>query len=158
LPSNSTDEGFYALSYTLSEAVGEGSDQIAAGTTIISYRGTDEWNQASELAFIDLATSYFQTWPQPQFALAKQFFDSVNATNGSAPMLLTGHSLGGGLRGTTAAPTGTDSVLVDNIGFNNALEELVQAYNQLKPYLGFASYQSARELYALNVYGHVWGR
>jgi Lipase (class 3) len=82
----------------------------------------------------------------------------ANDTNGSAPMLLTGHSLGGALAGITAALTGTDSVLVDNIGFNNALEELVQAYNQLKPYLGFASYQSARELYALNVYGHVWGR
>lgn len=149
-------EGFYAISYTLSQSVGEGSDQIAAGTTIISYRGTDEWNQFSELAFIDVATSYFGSWSQPQFALAKKFFDSVNAANGNAPIVLTGHSLGGALAGITAALTGTNSVLVDNIGFNTALENLVQVYNQLKPYLGFADYQSAREQYALDVYGYVW--
>jgi hypothetical protein len=34
-------EGFYAIAYTLEEAVGEGDDQIADGTTIISYRGTE---------------------------------------------------------------------------------------------------------------------
>lgn len=32
------DAGFYALSYT----VGEGVDDIAPGTTVISYRGTDD--------------------------------------------------------------------------------------------------------------------
>jgi hypothetical protein len=33
--------GFYSVAYTLEEAVGEGPDQIADGTTIISYRGME---------------------------------------------------------------------------------------------------------------------
>jgi hypothetical protein len=41
LPTTSQNEGFYAVAYTLEEAVGEGTDQIADGTTIISYRGTE---------------------------------------------------------------------------------------------------------------------
>jgi Ca2+-binding RTX toxin-like protein len=147
IPTNSQAEGFYAVAYTLS-----------SGPTIISYRGTDEWNQLSELVFIDLATSYFQTWSQPQFALAKQFFDAVDAANGNAPMLLTGHSLGGALAGITAALTGTASVLVDNIGFNNALEEFAQVYNQFRPYLGFSTYVEAATQFAIDYHGgYVYG-
>jgi hypothetical protein len=41
LLARATTEGFYAIAYTLEEAVGEDSDQIADGTTIISYRGTE---------------------------------------------------------------------------------------------------------------------
>jgi len=39
------DAGFYAIAYTLDEAVGD----LAAGTVIISYRGTD--NQPYQTSF-----------------------------------------------------------------------------------------------------------
>ncbi len=87
---------FYAISYTM----GAGVDGIAPGTTVISYRGTDE--PLEELAQVDFEISYGGLFYQPQIALAQQFFNSVDAANGTSPMLLTGHPPGGGLAAPAA--------------------------------------------------------
>ena len=62
---------FYAISYTIDEAVaGIAPDTgIAPGTTVISYRGTDE--PKKELAFVDFAISYGGSFAQQQIALAQ---------------------------------------------------------------------------------------
>lgn len=78
--------GFYAVAY---------NDPTYG--TIISYRGTDSFNFLSELTSVDLPISFGGSYEQSQIVLAQQFFDAVDAANGSSPMLLTGHSLGGGL-------------------------------------------------------------
>ena len=44
LPAGSQDAGFYAIAYKLDAAVGEGADRLAKDTTIISYRGTDNFS------------------------------------------------------------------------------------------------------------------
>ena len=79
---------FYAIAYTM----GTGVDGIAPGSTVISYRGTDE--PAKELALVDFAISYGGSFAQKQIAFAQQFFKAVDASNGTSPMLLTGHALG----------------------------------------------------------------
>ena len=56
---------FYAISYTIEEGV----DGITPGTTVISYRGTDE--PKKELAFVDFAISYGGSFAQQQIALAQ---------------------------------------------------------------------------------------
>jgi hypothetical protein len=86
---------FYAIAYTMG---GNSTTGIANGTTIISYRGTDQ--PFMEFIPVDLPISYGGSYDQRQIALAQQFFNSVQQ-NGNAPdidpaiMLLTGHSLGG---------------------------------------------------------------
>ena len=115
------------------------------GAGISGLGGTGSEIGNATILDVDIPTNsqaegfYAVAYTLSQFALAKQFFDAVDAANGNAPMLLTGHSLGGALAGITAALTGTASVLVDNIGFNNALEEFAQVYNQFRPYLGFST-------------------
>ena len=56
---------FYAISYT----IGAGVDGITPGTTVISYRGTDE--PKKELAFVDFAISYGGSFAQQQIAFAQ---------------------------------------------------------------------------------------
>ena len=65
--------GFYAVAYKLDQAV----DTIASGTTIISYRGTDDLPQ--ELGPVDFGISYFQSFQQQQILMAAQFYDSVKS-------------------------------------------------------------------------------
>ena len=64
---------FYAVAYKLDQAV----DTIASGTTIISYRGTDDLQQ--ELGPVDFGISYFQSFQQQQILMAAQFYNSVNS-------------------------------------------------------------------------------
>ena len=78
--------GFYAIAY----------DDPTYGT-IISYRGTDDYNFLSELMTVDLPLSYPGSYQQEQIALAQRFLDAVNSSNGGSSILLTGHSLGGAL-------------------------------------------------------------
>jgi hypothetical protein len=42
LPDGSVPASFYGLAYKLTQSVGTPGNQIASGTTIISYRGTDD--------------------------------------------------------------------------------------------------------------------
>ena len=65
--------GFYAVAYKLDQAV----DTIASGTTITSYRGTDDLPQ--ELGPVDFGISYFQSFQQQQVLMAAQFYDSVKS-------------------------------------------------------------------------------
>ena len=53
---------FYAIAYTM----GTGVDGIASGTTVISFRGTDE--PAKELALVDFAMSYGGSFARKQIA------------------------------------------------------------------------------------------
>ena len=85
--------GFYAIAYD----VGSGVDGIPVGTKVISYRGTD--------AAVDVVTGWLDTFalPVPQVMLATQFYQDVSghvlADGKQGNVVLTGHSLGGGLAG-----------------------------------------------------------
>ncbi len=76
-------EGFYALAYTLTGAVGEGSDTLAAGTTVISYRGTDHANPFT------LGSDFWNGWLfgagatfiPDQLSLARDFYTAVTQNN-----------------------------------------------------------------------------
>lgn len=99
LPTGSQPAGFYAIAY---------NDPTYG--TIISYRGTDSFNFLSELTSVDLPISFGGSYEQSQIVLAQQFFDAVDAANGCSSMLLTGHSLGGGLASHAPhAPSHEDS-------------------------------------------------
>jgi hypothetical protein len=91
IPAGSQDAGFYAISYT----VGSGVDGIAEGTTVISYRGTDElkdtWNGWTTIGGLP-----------GQSDLAAKFYQAVKADNPDKNIVLTGHSLGGALAGFNA--------------------------------------------------------
>ena len=94
--------GFYAIAYTVN-----GVDDIADGTTVISYRGTDNASLAatSLQGASDILTGWISGAGQPagQSRLAFDFFTAVtedDALDGEAGgVVLTGHSLGGGLAG-----------------------------------------------------------
>ena len=60
---------FYGLAYQLNQSTGG----IAAGTTIISYRGTDE--PFTELFPLDLPMSYAGSHDQAQVRLAAEFYE-----------------------------------------------------------------------------------
>ena len=75
---------FYAISYTLTAAVGETNGTIAKDTTIISYRGTDQIG--AELVPVDLPISWGGSYDQTQIELALKFFKTVDAANGTPPM------------------------------------------------------------------------
>ena len=75
---------FYAISYSLTAAVGDTNGTIAKDTTIISYRGTDQIG--AELVPVDLPISWGGSYDQTQIELALKFFKTVDATNGTPPM------------------------------------------------------------------------
>jgi Ca2+-binding RTX toxin-like protein len=142
LPTGSEAANFYGISYI----VGAGVDGIAAGTTVISYRGTDDF--IAEFGPVDLPISFLgSSYQQQQIALALNFFRTTDATNGTSPILLTGHSLGGALAGITGGLTGTDFRVVDHIGFGAAITNLINAWNEIKPYYFSSSYEDSLAAY-----------
>lgn len=92
------DAGFYALAYT----VGEGVEGIAPGTTVISYRGTDNPSPNADpyKGGSDITNGWVlgEGTLNAQSRLAQAFYAQVN------PDIVTGHSLGGGLAGTSGIP------------------------------------------------------
>lgn len=124
LPSGAVDISFAAAAY-------ENSD----GSTVISYRGTDQWNIGADPlnAFPIAAGEPFGA----QFMAAFEFYHSVvvklqadSQQEGSnidpTAISLTGHSLGGGLAGLVAAFYGNQASLFANMPFELSVENAYQ--------------------------------
>lgn len=99
---------FYALSYTL-DSVWAG---LAAGTKVISYRGTD-FDLGIQLArdVWNGWNTFLQLGSPTQFDLARSFYTAVTGAdfrvgNQAAPAntIVTGHSLGGALAANDNRP------------------------------------------------------
>jgi hypothetical protein len=91
---------FYAQAYRIDGVNSGGLD----GTTVISYRGTDE--EGKELASVDIPISFQNSYDQDQLRMALQYFTAVKNDRdhpelrpglGEREIILTGHSLGGAL-------------------------------------------------------------
>ena len=133
--------GFYALAYD----IGAGGPDGLAGTTVISYRGTDEGLSELTGDDLDIINGNYNV---DQQILAKQFFDQVSATGSVGA--LTGHSLGGSLGGFVAALTQTtDAHFLDPIGYGSSLENLGADFVRIGSYLGIASVNEAFSQYSL---------
>ncbi len=106
---------FYAIAY-----------QLADGSKVISYRGTD----ASGDFGTDIAL-WFAQGDTPQLRLALEFYKSVvgagNDPHAPQNIVLTGHSMGGGLAGYVGALYGQAGSLFDNVAFEGSAQS---AYNQ----------------------------
>ena len=95
--------GFYAISYT----IGSGVEGIDAGTTVISYRGTDNFGKYydGDRGANDILNGWLGGAGQTtsQTSLALDFYKSVTGKSvfegAAANTIVTGHSLGGGLAG-----------------------------------------------------------
>ncbi|WP_164736472.1 calcium-binding protein [Rhizobium vallis] len=105
--------GFYGIAYEWN------------GATVISYRGTNAETAANFAT--DALNGYFvgAGYPQNNQAyLAADFFQAITGTTNldpsSARVLLTGHSLGGGLAGFIASIYGQEAVIFDNMTFEHA--------------------------------------
>jgi hypothetical protein len=132
LPPNAQAVGFYASAYTLSD-----------GTTVISYRGTDDILGGGQGGGNDLLNGWalgagFSS--ASQGGLAEQFYMSVIGDSGQSifskqaqnqDVILTGHSLGGALAGFVADLTGEPAYVFDNEPFGVAVEAAVIAENEL---------------------------
>jgi hypothetical protein len=113
--------GFYAVAYVVS-----GVEGIEDGTTVISYRGTDN---ADFLGTAEGASDAWRGWisgtgfPAGQSRLAFEFYEAVTGESafddGEAKVILTGHSLGGGLAGVVAAISDNEAVVVDNMPYQH---------------------------------------
>jgi Protein of unknown function (DUF2974) len=98
--------GFYAASYNLAD-----------GTTVISYRGTDaspDYTTGWVIALGDIAEG-------TQAPQALEFYNAVTnktyADGAQSNVVLTGHSLGGLLAGYVAALSGTNARTFDHAPF-----------------------------------------
>lgn len=124
--------GFYAVAYNWN------------GQKVISYRGT-----TFELG-INTYRDVIQGWTlglgfpdASQAQLAKQFYTSVTGQQiyGGAPpsnVILTGHSLGGGLAGFVAALTGAKAEIFNNIPFGSgAVADVLTQVNNRGQYTDF---------------------
>ncbi|MEX2490603.1 MAG: calcium-binding protein [Nitrospirales bacterium] len=109
------------------------------GKTTISYRGTD--NFVTEIPGVDLPIALNNDFDEAQVHLASQFYRAVEATLGSNPITLTGHSLGGALAGFVGGVYDQTTVGFDAIGFYPALQnfqDLVDQYLLIKDTPGAA--------------------
>ena len=121
LGNSADDASFYSIAYSLD------------GETFIAYRGTQLSSVSSALG--DVLNGWtisggYSAASQAQFAL--QFYkDIVTATGGDFnDILLTGHSLGGGLAGFVADVEGARADIFDNIPFGSAVLAEAGTYAQ----------------------------
>ena len=118
LPTGAQAVGFYAVAY-----------QTDYGT-VISYRGTDKlaslpWSDSGS----DIANGWILgagNYGATQAALATQFLASVTATPHKGDILLTGHSLGGGLAGFLSQVYGNEAMIFDPMSYQLAADELAK--------------------------------
>lgn len=109
-PDGYQNVGFFATAYDLN------------GEVVISYRGTDFQGGIDELA-ADVFNGWiasFGTTPSPQLAAAELFYETVaqrDVFEGAPNIVLTGHSLGGGLAGYIGALNGSRAVLFNHMPF-----------------------------------------
>lgn len=119
-------DGFYAISYTL----GSGIQDTPTGTRVVMYRGSDSFLfGATEGEGGDVINGYGVGAGSPygpQARLAMRFY---NAVTGRAPesfinspynVIVSGHSLGGGLAGLVGSLTGSQMVIFDPMPFDLA--------------------------------------
>jgi Ca2+-binding RTX toxin-like protein len=113
LPSGYENAGFFATAYDLE------------GEVVISYRGTDFQGGIDELV-ADVFNGWiasFGTTPSPQLAAAELFYETVaqrDVFEGAPNVVLTGHSLGGGLAGYIGSLNGSRAVLFNHMPFEEA--------------------------------------
>jgi serralysin len=119
LGSAGRNASFFAQAYTLTDSTGVGT--LSSGQTIISFRGTDD------PAIDDVMNGWTVGFGFPagsQARLAVQFYESVaNRNLFDAPpggLILTGHSLGGGLAGLIASQNGAQALVYDSMPFSGA--------------------------------------
>lgn len=114
LGEDAQSSGFYALAYDMSQVAG-----FAPGQTVVSFRGTDSF-----------PSDPFHGWSlglgntdSAQGRLAVEFYQAVAGDGNwrSANILLTGHSLGGGLAGYVGALYDQDATLFDSMTFEQAV-------------------------------------
>ncbi|MEL6678951.1 MAG: hypothetical protein AAFQ51_09605, partial [Pseudomonadota bacterium] len=159
---------FSASTYRLTETVGD----LTAGTYVISYRGTDEILGRNWKRFWE--GDAWEGWlvgggfVQKQAELAGEYYGTVlNAlraeNGGEAPkIVLTGHSLGGGLAGLVGFLNQEETVIFDNMPFqltgNRIYARASQTDEQIREDLaGFEDLIGAaiaeRDLYLQRYYG-----
>jgi Ca2+-binding RTX toxin-like protein len=156
--------GFYGISYTWS------------GETVIDYRGTDNippsWSAANGLSLGD----FLGGWVTGagiiggQALDAENFYQAVTGESIFGPVdsnvILTGHSLGGGLAGFVASLTGDQADIYDNMPYAASAAAAAVAYditqgavNILGLFSGSAPaglvFPSVSNITALNVDGEI---
>jgi hypothetical protein len=113
--------GFYAAAYSLD------------GQTIISYRGTDvNFPAADNPSGSDLWNGYglaAGVFTSPQAEMAVEFYLQVRGSASTGSIVLTGHSLGGGLAGFVSALYGSSATIFDNMPFEDGVAAFEAAYS-----------------------------
>lgn len=132
LPQGSEDISFVGSVYTADN-----------GSTVISYRGTDNWNLDLEgdpingffIAIgVPFGAQFFAAFELYQAAVtASQSVSVGGVTIDPASISFTGHSLGGGLAGVVAAIYGKQASLFANMPFELAVTNAYQAMLDAEP-------------------------
>ena len=132
LPEGSQDAGFYAIAYEVPAGAWEG---LTEDTIVISYRGTDGF-------LTDFGTGYGignGNYEAEQAKLAAEFYAAVAASEfgvsadeltldqlREADIVLTGHSMGGGIAGFVAGLYGKEAAVYDSMAFEDAVSRAVE--------------------------------
>ena len=128
--------GFYGISYT----VGSGVEDIAAGTTVITYRGTDNFTPNETSGASDITQGWVASLgvPTGQVRMALDFYTAASGNSiydgAQSDVILTGHSLGGGLAGIVSSLSHTQGLGFDHMPFG-AITALLAAANNIMPQL-----------------------
>ncbi|MCG8696747.1 MAG: T9SS type A sorting domain-containing protein [Bacteroidales bacterium] len=108
------ESGFYASLYR----------NVNTNQYVLSYRGTEALSFRDWLADLNQVLSDMLNIPTTQYTHAVNFAREVKEEFGAENVILTGHSLGGGLAQTAALANGLKAVCFEAAGItNNTLEE-----------------------------------